>query len=65
MGVSGGGCLMCEVQIRASAGCQSGLFRSAVKHIEIIGQLLILHRLCVGVGGGGGLVLDVPQTSPY
>ncbi len=57
---------MCEVQIRASAGCQSGLFRSAVKHIEIIGQLLILHRLCVWGGRGAGcLVLDVPQTSPY
>ncbi len=29
---------MCEVQIRAGAGCQSGLFKSAVKHIEIISQ---------------------------
>ncbi len=34
---------MCEVQIRVGAGCQSGLFKSAVKHIEIISQLLILH----------------------
>ncbi len=30
---------MCEVQIRAGAVCQSGLFKSAVKHIEIISQL--------------------------
>ncbi len=52
---------MCEVQIRAVAGCQSGRFKSSVKHIEIISQLLILHRLC-----GRCLVLgDVPQTSPY
>ncbi len=53
---------MCEVQIRAGAGCaQSGLFKSAVKLMEIISQLLILHRLW-----GRCLVLgDVPQTSPY
>ncbi len=25
---------MCEVQIRVGAGCQSGLFKSAVKHIH-------------------------------
>ncbi len=36
---------MCEVQIRAGAGCQSGLFKLALKHIEIISQLLILYRL--------------------
>ncbi len=52
---------MWEVQIRAGAGCQSGLFKSAVKHVEIISQLLILHRLW-----GRCLVLgDIPQTSPY
>ncbi len=52
---------MCEVQIIAGAGCQSGLFKLAVKHIQIISQLLILHRLW-----GWCLVLgDVPQTSPY
>ncbi len=34
-----GGRWMCEVQIRAGAVCQSGLFKSAVKHIEIISQL--------------------------
>ncbi len=52
---------MCEVQIRAGAGCQSGLFKSSVKHIEIVSQLLILHRLwgwCLVHG-------NVPQTSPY
>ncbi len=52
---------MCEVQIRVCAGCQFGLFKSAVKHIQIVSQLLILHRLW-----GWCLVLgDVPQTSPY
>ncbi len=52
---------MCEVWIRVGAGCQSGLFKSAVEHIEIISQLLILHRLW-----GRCLVLgDVPQTSPH
>ncbi len=52
---------MCEMQIRAAAGCQSGHFKSVVKHIEIISQLLILHRLW-----GRSLVLgDVPQSSPY
>ncbi len=49
---------MCEVQIRAGAGGQSELFKSAVKHIQIGSQLLILHRLCLVLG-------DVPQTSPY
>ncbi len=52
---------MCEVQIRVGAGCQSGLFKSAVKHIQIVSQLLILHRLwgwCLVHG-------DVPHTSPY
>ncbi len=50
-----------EVQIRACAGCQSGLFKSTVKHIELLSQLLILHRQW-----GRCLVLgDVPQTSPY
>ncbi len=36
---------MCEVQIRVGAGCQSGLFILAVKQIQIVSQLLILHRL--------------------
>ncbi len=49
---------MCGVQIRAGAGCQSCLFKSAVKDIQIVSQLLILHRLCLVLG-------DVPQTSPY
>ncbi len=52
---------MCEVQIRVGVGCQSGLFKSTVKHIEIVSQLLILLRLwgwCLVYG-------DVPQTSPY
>ncbi len=52
---------MCEEQIRAGAGCQSGLFKSSVKHIEIISQLLIIHRMwgwCLVHG-------DVPLTSPY
>ncbi len=52
---------MCGVQIRAGAGYQSCLFKSAVKDIQIVSQLLILHRLW-----GWCLVLgDVPQTSPY
>ncbi len=37
-GGGGGGGMDCEVQIRAGAGCQSDLFKSAVKHIEIISQ---------------------------
>ncbi len=42
-------------------GVSLAFFKSAVKHIEIISQLLILHRLW-----GRSLVLgDVPQTSPY
>ncbi len=52
---------MCEVQIRVGAGCQSGLFKLAVKDFQIISQLLILHRLW-----GRCLVLgDIPQTNPY
>ncbi len=52
---------MCEVQIRMGVGCETGLFKSAVKHIQIVSQLLILYRLwgwCFVHG-------DVPQTSPY
>ncbi len=52
---------MCEVQIRVGAGCQSGLFKLAVKDFQISSQLLILHRLW-----GRCLVLgDIPQTNPY
>ncbi len=36
---------MCEVQIRAGAGVQSDLFKSAVKHIQIGSQLLILQTV--------------------
>jgi len=35
---------MCEVQTRVDVGCETGIFKLALKHIQILSQLLILHR---------------------
>jgi len=35
---------MCEVQTRVDVGRETGIFKLALKHIQILSQLLILHR---------------------
>jgi len=39
---------VCEVQIRVCVGCETGLFKSPVKHIQILSQVF-LHRSWGGV----------------
>src|SRR4029434_4818250 len=48
--------------VRAGEGCECGVIKPAVKHIQIVSQLRVLH----GVGGGFPIVADVLQAaSPH
>ena len=47
--------------VGAGEGCECGVIKPAVKHIQITSQLRVLH----GVGGGFPIVGDVLLASPH
>lgn len=52
---------LCDVWAGAGEGCEVGLFKSTVKHIQFIGQLMGLHS----VGGWSPVAGDVLQAPPH